>query len=156
MERLIYLSILIISVFTFIKCENDKDGNSSSKISYLTTYPGGCNTSDLKVGKVLPFSNEKDTVIISVKDDTLSLFVGINYVCCAPFATNTVIENDSVLIYISDTCNVVEHSCYCKCMCYYTWEFIFTKYRNNNYIYKIILNNPNEDGPVVFQEGITN
>ena len=38
---------------------------------------------------------------------------------------------------ITDTCNLEEDDCYCRCMCYYTFEFIFLDYSGEHYTYLV-------------------
>jgi hypothetical protein len=149
-KYLLLPGVLIISLI-LVMCETDSDNNVAPKeLSYIKTELGGCNgqtSDDLK-----SLSNEqKDTVIFITKNDTLDVYVGINYICCAPFVSESIGSNDSIIISISDTCSV---SCYCKCMCYYTWDFLFIDYEKKEYPFKIILNDPREAEPIVFKEGI--
>ncbi|MBN2775344.1 MAG: hypothetical protein JXR31_13900 [Prolixibacteraceae bacterium] len=150
--------ILICSIFLItllICCENQtSETNNSNEIRYEQTIPGGCNGemfSGLKSTEAEP-----DTLIFSVYNDTLSMFIGINYICCAPFVSDISISNDSIFAEITDTCNYPEESCYCRCMCYYSWDFLFTGYEGDTYHYKVILNNPQEEEPIVFRQGIMN
>ena len=99
---------------------------------------------------------QKDTVIFSVHKDTLDIFAGINYICCAPFKIESTIRNDSIIINISDTCPAPYQSCYCKCMCYYTWNFLFADYQGQKFGYKIILNDPRQKEPQTIKEGRIN
>ena len=124
------------------------------QINLFKTIEGGCNIQSEKQ-QTSPLEESVDTVIVLVKNDTIDLFVGINYICCAPFMseTETEIENDSILISLTDTCSFPYQSCYCRCMCYYTWDFIFTDYQQKIYNYKITLIDPGEEQPIVFKEG---
>jgi hypothetical protein len=65
-----------------------------------------------------------DTLIIAWAD-SLEIFLGLNYICCAPFAADYGVAQDTLLLYVSDTCSVPYTTCYCRCMCYYTftWKF---------------------------------
>jgi len=93
-------------------------------------------------------------VIFSMREDTLVMFTGINYVCCAPFTTAATFRNDSVVVTLEDICNYPQEVCYCKCMCYYTWEFLFTGYNQGTIKgYKVILDDPRQKEPFVLMEG---
>lgn len=126
--------------------EHEKD------ITFLRTDLGGCHDLDSYALKSAP-EEQKDTVIFTVKNDTLDVFVGLNYICCAPFTSDAITSRDTIILTLTDTCNFPEESCYCRCMCYYTWNFLFTDFGGKEYHYKIILHNPQEEKPVVFSEG---
>ena len=97
---------------------------------------------------------ERDTVIFSLRKDTLVMFTGINYICCAPFKTETTVKNDSLIVTLTDACDYPKVNCYCKCMCYYTWEFLFTGYQSEKKRgYKVILDDPRQKEPVVIFKG---
>jgi len=153
LKKLIYGLGTIFLLFLITGCEKEPDNDSpDKKISYIKSIPGGCNGqdfSDLK-GAV---EDEADTVIFTLQNDTLDVFVGINYICCAPFLSEATITNDSILMIVTDTCPDPYSSCYCRCICYYTWDFLFTDLENKEYFFKIILNDPREDNPIVFKQG---
>ena len=134
---------------TLITESNPSGGDH--QIAYVKTKPGGCNNAAIRDLKST--IEENDTVIASILNDTLDLCVGINYVCCAPFTSETNIQNDSILITVHDTCSLPYQNCYCKCMCYYTWNFLFSNIQQKTYTYKVILINPGEENPIVFGEG---
>ena len=81
------------------------------------------------------------------------MFVGINYICCAPFDSETEIVGDTLKMNISDTCSNHSQSCYCKCNCYYTWDFQFIDFEKKEYDFIIFLNDPREDNTIIFKEG---
>ena len=134
---------------TVITSNYDPYGNG--QINHWKTIPGGCNVQD--TSNLKSTVAENDTVITSIINDTLDIYAGINYICCAPFITSTNIINDSITIVINDTCSFPYETCYCKCMCYYTWDFLFTDLLQKVYNYKIILFNPVNGEPVIFREG---
>jgi hypothetical protein len=148
------LSVVIIVLLSIIGCDKEVPNghNINSQIKYSKTISGGCNGQD--TGSLKSTADEPDTVITSINNDTLCIFVGLNYICCAPFRSETSITKDSITITISDTCSIQYESCYCRCMCYYTWDFLFTDFRQKVYYYKIVLFNPVEGKPIVLREGI--
>ena len=77
----------------------------------------------------------------------------VNYICCAPFTSEAIISNDSIFMNLTDTCLYPYQSCYCRCMCYYTWDFLFVDFKEKEYYFKIILNDPREENPIILDEG---
>lgn len=133
-------------------CEKDTDLDHEKEITFLKTDLGGCHGQNSDALKSVT-EEKKDTVIFTVKNDTLDVYVGLNYICCAPFTSDAVTLRDTIILTLSDTCNFPEESCYCRCMCYYTWNFLFSDFGEKEYHYKIILHNPQEEKPVVLGEG---
>lgn len=134
----------------------DKDSNSKSdekKITFLKTISGGCHN---EVFSDLKSSTEDciDTVIFTIiNKDTLNAFVGLNYICCAPFITETIINNDTLTMEISDTCSSTYETCYCRCDCYYTWDFQFVDFEKKEYYYIVKINDPREENTIIFKQG---
>ena len=151
-------TVLIIGAFSIFLvlpvCEKESDNHDvSGKISYIKTELGGCHGQyfdDLKSAK----NDEKDTVIYKIKNDTLDIYVGLNYICCAPFTSEAFISNDTIHMVIRDTCPFPYQSCYCRCMCYYTWDFLFTGFENKEYYHIIMLHDPREEKPIMIKEGM--
>jgi hypothetical protein len=67
---------------------------------------------------------DRDTLAVAW-DDSLEIFLGLNYICCAPFEVGHEILQDTLVLTVRDTCPDPYTSCYCRCMCYYTftWKF---------------------------------
>jgi len=151
MKKSFYMIGVVFLSFLLFFCDDETIGHSP--LNYVGTTLGGCNTLSLKSLKVA--ESEKDTVLFSIRNDTLHVFAGLNYTCCAPFETKATLKGDSILMQIKDKCSNLS-SCYCKCMCYYTFDFLFTGFGEGKYNYQIMLNNPRQSGPTVFREGIIN
>jgi hypothetical protein len=151
MRKFIFATGILLFIIAFSYCK--KEPNETGKLTLVKTTPGGCNL-DKSASVLKSAAEQKDTVIFSVHQDTLDIFAGINYICCAPFKTESTIRNDSIIISITDTCPDPYQSCYCKCMCYYTWAFLFAGYQGQKYGYKIILNDPRQKEPIVVYAGI--
>ena len=144
---------LIALIFMIIGGCEKQEASNQQEIKHAGTIPGGCNNlipDDFKSTN----ENEKDTVFYSMSEDTLRVCAGMNYICCAPFITATDIISDTLMMTISDTCSFPGHSCYCRCDCYYTWDFRFTGVENKPYHYKVKLNSPLKDGETLFREGV--
>jgi hypothetical protein len=153
MKKLTGISGIIFILIAFSNCE--KEPNDTVKLSLVKTTPGGCNNQK-SAYLMNPAGEQPDTVIFSVRKDTLDVFVGLNYICCAPFNTASTFRNDSIIINITDTCPAPYQSCYCKCMCYYTWDFLFADYQGQKYGYKVILKDPRQKDPILIKEGRIN
>ncbi len=120
MKKLLLPFIIIVAVILY-NCENDNSKNHKL-LHYLKTLYGGCNNSIPLKSASDDFTN--DTVIMSISHDTLSVFVGINYICCAYFEGKSEFAGDSLFITVADTCSS-DDKCYCRCMCYYTFDFLY-------------------------------
>ena len=144
---------MLFLLLFFTECERNPDKDSFNKnLTYIKTESGGCN------GKLLydlrsTGEENKDTVIFSNKKDTLDVFVGINYICCAPFTDKAIISNDSIILTLTDGCSNPYITCYCRCVCYYTWDFLFDGFKEKVYCFKIILHNPQIEKPIILGEG---
>jgi hypothetical protein len=152
--KTIFLLLIIVVSFTLVFCqrnETDETNEVNPNLSFIKTELGGCNKSSSLQNKSAVIQN--DTVGISIENDSIGVFIGLNYICCAPFATECEIKNDSIFMSIKDTCAWTYSSCYCRCDCYYTFEFKFVQTGNKNYPYQIILIDPREPGSKLIKEG---
>jgi hypothetical protein len=151
MKHIIF--IVFAGLLLFVSCERLEE-TQTANIQYVSTELGGCNLkSEHKRGDD---ETGKDTVIITVSDDSIRVFVGLNYVCMSiPFGTQCEIINNVITIHIIDNCTEDPGSCYAKCMCYYTFDFLFERTAGNiNQKYKILLVNPQKEEPDVIAEGV--
>jgi len=152
MKQPVFFALLLASAILLASCSKD-GGDSGAGLTLAKTIPGGCNNMKSGSLKSAP-AEERDTVIFSLRKDTLVMFTGINYICCAPFKSNNAFNNDSLIVTLTDTCDYPKVNCYCKCMCYYTWEFLFTGYQSEKKRgYKVILDDPRQKEPVVIFKG---
>ena len=137
----LFILLIIVGVSFNISC--NKINENKVPITYIATILGGCNNER-------NYGEENDTVAISVIDNNIHVFVGKNYTCGAPFETQCEVIYDTVFMYIIDTCkNILE--CYERCICYYTFDFIF-KQGELNQEYKIILIDPRKETPEIIEE----
>jgi hypothetical protein len=152
------LTILAIAGLLLFGSCNASNSENAATISHVATVCGGCNANAVAADKsdVLGgLDAENDTVIISSMADSVSVFVGLNYDCSAPFETECKVENGNVIMSIKDACEAPP-SCYDRCSCYYTFDFKFKrlgKQEEANYKYKILLVNPREAAPKIISEG---
>jgi hypothetical protein len=149
--KVIILSFVIALLYNH--CENSTEIiPEAGVLQYVETNPGGCNNQDFSDLKSA--TTENDTVYFSVVNDTLNLFTGLNYICCAPFVSSVSVINDSIFVSITDTCNEDDLNCYCRCVCYYTWNFTFSNFSETSYFVKIKLTDPRQDSPITIVEGL--
>ena len=148
------LSLIVIAVlFTLVYCHDD-ELDRDARLTFVKTELGGCNLKSKSLSQVTDNTEHNDSVNISGSHDSTYVFVGINYICCAPFVTDCKMQNDTILMSVNDTCSYPETNCYCHCDCYYTFNFRFFQTGRNNYNYKIVLNSPMENKTRILQEGI--
>jgi hypothetical protein len=144
------ISVMIgFSLMTGCKEENPKPLDNGSVISYVATKLGGCNNPEKNI-QDSEITN--DTVIISSDDERIDVFVGLNYLCGAPFKTECQIAERNIVMYVIDTCETLD--CYQRCYCYYTFDFTFQKQENDSpegegYRYKIILQVPEKENQLI-------
>lgn len=144
--------LLFATGFLIFSISCEKDSVSDKKITFITTKLGGCHNEDFSVFKSADY--QVDTVEFTViNEDTLNVFVGMNYICCAPFISETEIINDTLIMEISDTCSR-GNTCYCRCNCYYTWDFQFVEFEEKEYNFVIKLNDPREENTIIFEQGM--
>ena len=152
MKKSLIILVAAMVLFSIARCTRDSDEPEGSKpLVFVNTNPGGCN--GVEFGQMKSMLEEKDTIYFKFRSDSLDAFVGINYICCAPFDTETEISGDSIFMTVRDTCPAPYSACYCKCMCYYTWNFLFTDVEDKDYFYRVTLDSPLEEGPRVLWEG---
>ncbi len=153
MKKAIYLLAITTASATILRCE--KDTKETVPVDHVKTILGGCNGRSFEDLKST-FAEEEDTLQFYINNDTLNVFVGINYICCAPFGSGFSQSGDSLFFEITDTCLPDAESCYCRCICYYTFDFLLTGFEKKKYFFRIIINDPRQDEPYVFREGTVN
>jgi hypothetical protein len=146
------LILYSLSMLLLTQCEKDNARKDEQTLALRKTIAGGCNNYQALMNNK---TVGKDTVVFSFSADTLIMHAGLNYTCCAPFVTSLLHSNDSVIVTISDVCPDIDN-CYCRCMCYYTWDFKLTNVKDQFYRYKVIVNSKFQDHPYIMQEGIYN
>jgi len=150
------LCVIMIGLF-FVTCE--KKSESAKNLQHVKTELGGCNIQyDLTRGDG---EMERDTVIITISEDSVNVFVGYGFVCkTKSFETQVETKDDVICMYIIDVCDEPSEpsDCYAKCMCYYTFDFVFKYQEAINQKYKILLftDLPGEESPIIISEGIIN
>ncbi len=143
------VALILFSLAIFIPCEEETENDSShTNIQFINNESGGCNGQQMNIKSAL--IENKDTIHFSIEENKLNIFVGINYLCCAPFSSTTEIENDTIKLIITDDC---KDGNYCRCNCYYTWNFYFEDFEEKTYHYMVIFKNPQATEPIIFREG---
>jgi hypothetical protein len=129
-------------IFIAVGCKKEKP---AEKLQYVKTELGGCNLKSEQFNEVP--ETEADTVIVTVSDNSVHIFVGINYICKElVFETRYEIIDDVIVMYIVDTGGE-----YYRCTCYYTFDFIFSYGNEGNQEYKIVLIDREENQTVISQ-----
>ena len=132
-----------------VACDETKP-DQERPFTYVKTVLGGCNDN---VSKSATENNDKtDGLEVFTKEDSLHIFVGLNYICCAPFFTECRIEKDTIYMSIIDRATEQETVPYCRCSCYYTFDFVFLKKGHQNFTYKISLFDAQESASKVLYE----
>jgi hypothetical protein len=152
MKKLIFTLLVLLIIFTAVSCE-DHTKKEPALIEFISVQPGGCNSGIRNTEIKSTLLDEPDTLYFSAFGDTLHAFIGINYICCAPFATNADFNNDTIFISITDTCDLTQGNCYCRCICYYTWNFMFKPLEAKTYNYLITLYDPVSEETMIFRKG---
>ena len=148
----IQISAIVCILLITLGCSKENSAPTiNSNISYLNAKLGGCNNKSTE--NIIQDVDKNDTVIISLSNDTLHILAGLNYVCCAPFITDCEIQQDSIFINIIDTCSNPYSSCYCRCSCFYTFDFMYSGISKKKYFWQIVLSDPREENDRVFKEG---
>ena len=153
MKIRVHLVLLILVVNFIVFCDRLTDTpEQSGSLHYISTEMGGCNGWDGNHKNIINGS-ENDTIYNWVSEDSLNFFIGINYICCAPFATDHSVDQDTITMKLLDTCPDPYESCYCKCMCYYTFRFQFKNYNGKKLQYKVLLYDPSAEKPEILFTG---
>lgn len=151
-----FLIIILSLLISAVSCTNENvpPTEKDNSIHYLKSSLGGCNNNEEQTIK--HNEEENDTVIISLSNDKLNIFAGLNYICCAPFVTDCKVKNDSIFISITDTCSNPYQDCYCRCDCYYTFDYDFEldNVSDRELYWQIVLNDPREESDILFNKGI--
>ena len=136
----------LICGMVFTSCGSDRE-EPKTDLQYVTTELGGCNVSTALRSSVS--DTEEDAINITVSKDGVNVCVGLNYICkTVPFETQVEIIDDVVFMYLKDV-----GGDYNRCMCYYTFDFVFQWQGTLNQKYKIVLIDPREENHVVLSEG---
>ena len=139
--------LIVIPLCQLISCQGDittTDQINENKLLYIDTRYGGCNGITVFDKTALAKYERNDTVYYAIRKDTLAIFIGLNYICCAPFRVQASQEEGQYRILVKDTCRVPYESCYCRCMCYYEFTVNFVHYQPGEYHLSIYLYDPRE------------
>jgi hypothetical protein len=147
--------VFIVAILIGITCcEKNSDSNpNEKKITFLKTISGGCNNQTFDNLKSTTEEHVDTVEFKIINEDTLNVFVGINYICCAPFVTETNILKDTLIMTIADSCSF-PHQCYCRCNCYYTFDFQYVDFKKKEYNFIVKLIDPREENVIIFKQGM--
>jgi hypothetical protein len=147
--------ILIFVIGQLFSCKGDiniSNQINDNKLIYINTNYGGCNGITTFTKNRLHSFAKNDTVFYLRNHDTLKVYIGQNYICCAPFKVIANQKEIQLDIIIKDTCNFPIESCYCRCMCYYEFEVIFLAYYSHIYHLNIYLEDPRQDQTILINQ----
>ncbi len=145
MKPVYYLSFLLLLLF------------ACKQLAYVSTDKGGCNDmGEKQLAAKRSLESKPDSVYYTISEDTLSIHVGINYICCAPFTTSASIEQNLISMEVIDTCSPPTFNCYCRCMCYYTFDFNFNDFEAKEYQYELYLKEARTPTPKLIDKGVIN
>jgi len=157
MKKHITIAFLLLGLLLALtNCKDDltsEPSNDVHQIRFLKAELGGCN-GDLEIDRIQSEEELSDTVAFRFLEGKLFVKVGLNYLCCAPFKTNCQVKNDSIFITITDVCPKPYESCYCRCSCYYTFDFSFDNILKNEYYFQVILKDPKVKDDILFKTGL--
>jgi hypothetical protein len=153
-KLIFFFGILLLS----FGCSDNDELSENNSLVYISTELGDCDNKivflHIQDNKDTIIDNQdKDTIITFIEADFLNIFIGYNYTCCTDFDTQCEVKNDSVLITIKDTCPSAL-DCYCRCTCYYTFDFKFSGIKKNKkYVYKVLFFDPRVNKNKIIFEG---
>lgn len=108
--------ITILFITIFISCYKKELGN----LEYVNLIESECFLEKGLSTKNDPYFRP-DTVTYSFTPNNLNIFIGFNATCCGEFTSTTSVEENTINIKIQTT-----HIGLCNCICYYTYNFLFS------------------------------
>lgn len=139
MKTYILITLAVFSA-AILSCQKD---NNKSAIKYDSVTKGGC-FSKIAISPV----SLNDTVIFSIENDTLNMFVGLHYNCCGKLVESVKTDGNLIVVNITDTTTVA-----CRCFCQFTWNFKLTNYTLSKIQYQVNLKSFNKDTFIPVMEG---
>ena len=169
----VILCTLLVGLFFATSCEKLKELRESlvipdppdppvpvGSLQYVRTEFGGCNNPDNVESIDADFAPrsgklQKAAPDITISEDSVNVFLSFLYTCKnAPFETQVEIRDDIMYVYIIDLCSIYpEDYCYLRCVCNYTFDFVFTHNGEINQKYKIVIIDPRVANPYTIAEG---
>jgi len=160
--KIILIIVILAPIFLFFIIPNSKrkDTIKDQNITLVNTIYGGCNNTAKDSGRETKgkvgergIGSQQEYSRFSIYSDTLSAFFSIHYLCCTPFKAISEYNDDTLVFKIIDTCKDPYDWCYCRCECYYTFDFKFVNYSDSVYDYKVILYDPKAKSPEIIEKG---
>jgi hypothetical protein len=120
----------------------NRENHQTAKFVSITY--GGCNSqSEVRESQRSVTDAENDTVIFDYQNGTLKVNVGINYICCSSFEATQGIDGNNISLLITETTPSPEQ--YCRCECYYTFNYCFTDLSQKSYIINVVFDAKDDD-----------
>jgi hypothetical protein len=118
------LLLHVLFITAIISCNKEPDD-----LKYLKMVPGGC-AAEKGASVKNALTSDIDKVSYTMTNGNLDILVGFNATCCGQYSSTTDIKGDTISIKINTT-----QAGLCNCICYYTYDFIFTGSGTNyNYL----------------------
>lgn len=141
--------VLLMSQLLF--CNKDAEVEDSD-LYHLETLYRGCNGQTDPLAGLQKSSADPDTVFYTISDDTLSITIGHNYICCAPFVVISEQEGTNLTLTLRDTCSAPYDSCYCYCYCYYEFQVDYLNYHGEELQLSVYIHDPTQTGDSLIHE----
>jgi len=158
---------MLFAICVAVVACNKNEPKYESLLVHKKTILGGCNGDNYVLANDLvtryaddasdDYSMEPPNIVtVTVSENVVNVFVGLNYICAAPFETKVETENGVIVMSIIDTCRIGYEYCYARCYCYYIFDFVFERESETelNQKYKIVLIDPRENEPIIISEGV--
>ena len=128
---LVVILLVLVFAVALVNCKKVTRQTQFKTIEYT-----GCNNKTELSDDYREAINQTDTLVASIKDDLLKLTVGVNYICCSTFKATQTIDGNNITLSITET--TASPDLYCRCTCYYTFDFYYTDIVYDSYVVKVI------------------
>ncbi|MBU4486891.1 MAG: hypothetical protein KKD38_08180 [Candidatus Delongbacteria bacterium] len=131
---LVIIGIALILIYSCSDENNNNDAGYYGTPELQKTEYLGCFLKNKEKGDDMP----KDTIYYELLNGTLVLNLSVVRNCAACLTDSTVIDNDSVNIFISDDCPPIAN-----CICEYDYKYYFTEFGENVH-FKVFIRSEDE------------
>lgn len=123
--------LLMMTLVALVGCKTVQPKAKLIDIKYT-----GCNGQRDVAESHMTDEEQPDGMTYSFIGDSLLLEVYINYICCAKFEATQKVEGDKITLMITET--TASPDDYCRCMCFYTFEFSYSDMSYDSYTVEVI------------------
>lgn len=137
MKKNILFPALLLMMAIMVSCQSEPPKANFIDIKYTGCNIPGNHISERDMsGRYMPEKEQPDGLTYTISGDSLNMTVGINYICCAKFKATQKVEGNEITLMIKETTK--SPSEYCKCMCYYTFDFYYNNLSEDNYTVNVV------------------